>query len=256
MGSVTGLTAARMLAIEAASVVGGAISGNDLVLTKHDGTTFNAGNVRGPQGPQGYQGVQGPQGFQGVQGNQGFQGGAGSQGTQGVGRPTLVNALPGSPTDGQEVYFQDATMAAAGQMWHLRYRAAASGSFKWEFVGGGEIYITDNTQRTVTSVGGASFGGITLSVPLAGDYMTDFGCRFFLTVTGQNPQIYWHNGVVGNDLNIVEGVDVANSWKAVSRSAKVTGAAASSSFRFYGASAAGTINIIDCFAKMKPIRVG
>lgn len=53
MATVTGLTAERMQAIEAASVVDGDVVGNDLVLTKHDGSTINAGNVRGPTGPVG-----------------------------------------------------------------------------------------------------------------------------------------------------------------------------------------------------------
>ncbi len=54
MATVTGLTANRMLAIEAASVVDGDVdaSGN-LILTKHDGSQINAGSVIGPQGPQG-----------------------------------------------------------------------------------------------------------------------------------------------------------------------------------------------------------
>lgn len=51
MAAVTGLTAARMLAIEAASVVDGEVVGDDLILTKHDGSTVNAGNVRGPTDP-------------------------------------------------------------------------------------------------------------------------------------------------------------------------------------------------------------
>jgi hypothetical protein len=52
--TVTGLTADRMLAIEAASVVDGDVdaSGN-LILTQHGGTQINAGNVKGPPGPQG-----------------------------------------------------------------------------------------------------------------------------------------------------------------------------------------------------------
>lgn len=46
MGSVTSLTAARMLAIEASSVVNGAINGSGhLILTKHDGSTIDAGNA-------------------------------------------------------------------------------------------------------------------------------------------------------------------------------------------------------------------
>jgi hypothetical protein len=47
------MTADRMLAIESASVVDGDIVGDNLILTKHDGTQINAGNVRGPQGPIG-----------------------------------------------------------------------------------------------------------------------------------------------------------------------------------------------------------
>src|SRR6266540_644103 len=53
MASVTGFTAARMLAIENASIVDGDISGDNLILTKHDGSTVNAGNVRGPAGTDG-----------------------------------------------------------------------------------------------------------------------------------------------------------------------------------------------------------
>lgn len=53
MATVTGLTAERMLAIEAASVVDGDVVGDNLILTQHDGTQINAGNVRGPQGIQG-----------------------------------------------------------------------------------------------------------------------------------------------------------------------------------------------------------
>jgi hypothetical protein len=54
MTTVTGLTADRMLAIEAASVIDGDVDGNgNLILTKHDGSQINAGSVIGPTGPQG-----------------------------------------------------------------------------------------------------------------------------------------------------------------------------------------------------------
>lgn len=53
MATITGLTAERMLEIEAASVVDGDVSGNDLILTRKDGSLINAGNVRGPVGPAG-----------------------------------------------------------------------------------------------------------------------------------------------------------------------------------------------------------
>jgi hypothetical protein len=60
MATVTAFTASRSLAIENKRVDSAAIVGDDLILTRKDGTTLNAGNVRGPQGDQGIQGVPGP----------------------------------------------------------------------------------------------------------------------------------------------------------------------------------------------------
>src|SRR3954447_19097883 len=51
MATITGLTAERMLEIEAASVVDGDVVGNDLILARQDGSIINAGNLRGPAGP-------------------------------------------------------------------------------------------------------------------------------------------------------------------------------------------------------------
>jgi hypothetical protein len=51
MATVTGLTAARMLEIEAASVVDGKVVGDNLFLTTHGHEQINAGNVRGSPGP-------------------------------------------------------------------------------------------------------------------------------------------------------------------------------------------------------------
>ena len=60
MGVVTGLTAARMLAIEAASIVSGVVNGSGrLILTKYSGATIDAGNVVGPQGTNGTNGTNG-----------------------------------------------------------------------------------------------------------------------------------------------------------------------------------------------------
>jgi hypothetical protein len=53
MATVDGLTKARMLAIEGASVVSGAVDAGTghLLLTKHDGTVIDAGYVFGTVGP-------------------------------------------------------------------------------------------------------------------------------------------------------------------------------------------------------------
>ena len=53
MTTVTSLTADRMLAIEAASVIDGDVINGNLILTKHDGTQINAGPVTGSPGPPG-----------------------------------------------------------------------------------------------------------------------------------------------------------------------------------------------------------
>lgn len=57
MATITGLTAERMLEIEAESIVDGDVVGNNLILRRHDGTTIDAGPVRGPKGDQGSAGV-------------------------------------------------------------------------------------------------------------------------------------------------------------------------------------------------------
>ena len=53
MGSITGYTKERMQAIEAGTVVSGVVSGDDLILTRHDGVSFDAGHVRGATGAAG-----------------------------------------------------------------------------------------------------------------------------------------------------------------------------------------------------------
>lgn len=57
MTTVTGFTAARMQAIEDGTVTTGAVNDDgDLILTHHDGSTTNAGNVIGPPGAPGADG--------------------------------------------------------------------------------------------------------------------------------------------------------------------------------------------------------
>jgi len=53
MATVTGLTKERMIAMEAATVIDGNVSDNNLILVTRGGTNIDAGNVRGPMGPGG-----------------------------------------------------------------------------------------------------------------------------------------------------------------------------------------------------------
>lgn len=60
MATVRVFNAARMLAIEAASIVSGAVNGSgNLILTKHDGGTVDAGRVKGADGANGTNGTNG-----------------------------------------------------------------------------------------------------------------------------------------------------------------------------------------------------
>ena len=108
-----------------------------------------------------------------------------------TGASTFVNTLPTTPFDGQEIYYQSttagtgggatATMADVGAVFHLRWRAAASGSYKWEFVGGAPItdaqsnytgYCVGATYtRTVSASTNTALPRLT--VPLAGDYRVE-----------------------------------------------------------------------------------
>jgi hypothetical protein len=56
MATITGMTAAAMQAILDGTVESAEVVGDDLILTLHDGSFVNAGNVRGPQGIQGVPG--------------------------------------------------------------------------------------------------------------------------------------------------------------------------------------------------------
>jgi hypothetical protein len=56
MATVTVYNAERMKAIEDKSIVSGAVVGDELILTRFDETTVNAGNVRGGIGDQGLPG--------------------------------------------------------------------------------------------------------------------------------------------------------------------------------------------------------
>lgn len=53
MATVTGLTAERMIEMEAQTVIDGEVRGDDLILVTRGGTEINTGNVRGQTGPPG-----------------------------------------------------------------------------------------------------------------------------------------------------------------------------------------------------------
>lgn len=127
MATVTGFTAARMLLMEAATIISGAIVGDNLILTKHDATTVNAGNVRGATGATGATGPTGPTGATGPTGSTGPTGATGPTGPAGAAgfvtgayTPTLVGMAVGTGGSAMNVaeysFCGDTPAGSIGQM--------------------------------------------------------------------------------------------------------------------------------------------
>lgn len=95
-------------------------------------------------------------------------------------RVPFVTVLPSAPLNGDEVYFQNAAMAASGVVWHFRYNAASASAYKWEFLGGPTMgdQVPANVAFNNTAWGALS-GGPSLVSPLAGDYEICFGARIY-----------------------------------------------------------------------------
>ena len=83
--------------------------------------------------------------------------------------PTYETSLPGSPVDGQEIYY--AADTTNGVIWHLRYRSAG-GTYKWEFIGGSALtsYIDTNQTTSSSTYGDLATAGPSITVPVNGEY--------------------------------------------------------------------------------------
>lgn len=169
----------------------------------------------------------------------------------------IVSALPGSPFDGQEIYFQSAAMATAGVVWHLRYRAGG-GAYKWEFLGGPPIIATNTTAGTVSSnTTPAAFTNTpTITIPLLGDYwVTGSG-----DVSTSNSALQG-NTQVGNGTVFAPTQRIAHSATSVnwpfSNGGLMAGAAAATTLSLYGFSNGGasTLTANTKTISLLPIRV-
>jgi hypothetical protein len=103
----------------------------------------------------------------------------------------LVAALPTSPVDGEEVYFQDATLAPEGIIWHLRYKDVATyPGFHWEYVGGSRWESPDYANRSafntanITSYIDLSNSGISYTIPRHGVYCYGFHSILYPNAVG------------------------------------------------------------------------
>jgi len=94
--------------------------------------------------------------------------------------PTLAygTSLPASPVDGQEAILVDSVTAPTYQ-WRFRYNAASTSPYKWEYIGGAPMR---HEMAASQSISGSAYvnaptPGPTLVVPLAGEYLVEYGAR-------------------------------------------------------------------------------
>jgi hypothetical protein len=176
----------------------------------------------------------------------------------------VVSSLPGSPTDGQIIYYTaDATN---GVYWQLRYRSASSSSYKWEFIGGSPLTAAVLTEQSLGSTTSTwvdlSTSGPSITNPLAGDYLIEWSNRFSLSSnaafiasgiafgatdpTGVNPGNQW---VVGAGI-------AANTQGAVASADVKTSLAASTVIKLRYWQGQTNNTAANRFLKVTPIRVG
>lgn len=174
--------------------------------------------------------------------------------------PQYVTSLPSSPVDGQTVVY--AADATNGVMWTLRYRAASSSSYKWEFVGGSNLSssVAASANRTNTA-----YGSLTPSVtlPLAGDYEVSFGAGLSNPNNGQVSYLAPDTGTPANDDNAASAYtyNATSSYRddntfQVARTVVLTGRSASATLQLYYRATGGTVAADRRWISATPVRVG
>ncbi|GIV03984.1 MAG: hypothetical protein KatS3mg015_2814 [Fimbriimonadales bacterium] len=92
--------------------------------------------------------------------------------------------LPANPRDGQPyAYVAD---SSKGIVWRFMYNADSGSQYKWEFIGGAPAQVAASGNVSTTSASWQDLGGPSLTVPLAGDYLVQFGAEFNNNVNGRD----------------------------------------------------------------------
>lgn len=176
----------------------------------------------------------------------------------------VVSALPASPIDGQECYYL--ADSAKGIVWHLKYRAASSSAYKWEYVGGPPLYHNVPTDEPLAASATPPFTdlatmGPTVTTVLVGDYHYEAQATIYanaaldapafgVTFNGVDPAApYQHKGSTPiANINVRPTISIASTALALTANCVIK--------MRYQTSAAAIQNFRGRTLKVWPIRVG
>lgn len=170
----------------------------------------------------------------------------------------LVALLPSAPTDGQVVaYLADATN---GIVWMLKYRASSASAYKWEFLGGSDLFAEVPTAESTASITYAAMAtaGPAITLPLAGDYDVAHGANIWNnTVVRWMSMSYDIGGTGAVDADAVWNQQQANAptFDNASRKQRKTGLTAVTLTAKYKVDG-GTGLARDRWISARPVRVG
>lgn len=190
----------------------------------------------------------------------------------GASAPTLVSALPGSPTDGQEIYLL--VDGANGIIWHLRYRAASASAYKWEYLGGVPL-TAFSVAGDLGPQGVATYGdfttnpgpSVTLPAGVGGDFLLRLEATMLNDSSGPTFNAYVSvalGATAPSDNNCVQRSFSDNTPRGgdlnMTRTSKVTGVSAGALLKVQARTDAASTSGVTVYARrlieLRPIRVG
>lgn len=175
--------------------------------------------------------------------------------------PPVVTTLPGSPADGDEVYYKFTPTAAPTTtvplFWHLRFDSTTT---HWYPVGGASpLYAQVLTSQTFTTgtFGDLATVGPSLTVPLLGDYIVEHGAEIsHSAVGGFSGMSYSVGATAAIDADMIQfhsavANQTTNSMRAQSRAAVAAATAFVAKYR----TSAATATYAKRWMRITPVRV-
>lgn len=174
----------------------------------------------------------------------------------------LVTALPANPVHGDLCTYTDSTSSPTYR-FRLQYNVLSASSYKWEVIGGTPMVGRDDDSRTTTSTSYVTVptDGMTLTLPLAGDWDITAEGTVESPVGGWTYYSYSVGGTAASDLWSLDGVTgvtagSGNSWFPGSKTTRHTGRAASDAITEKIRVNTGTGGVHNRRLRAMPVRVG